>query len=121
MHHEILQPGHLLTKFMKERLEDVLGSAKEQMERDLRTTPEKVALGDQEYLNSLLSRMPDVGRKFEYLMNTGNLVSKSGLDLQQSNGFTVVAERLNFFRYISHFRSVHRGAYFAEVTTQRNR
>jgi hypothetical protein len=25
----------------------------------------------------------------------------------------VVAEKLNWFRYLSHFRSVHRGAYFA--------
>ena len=38
------------------------------------------------------------GQKFEYLLNTGNLVSRSGLDLSQSTGFTVVAEKLNFFR-----------------------
>jgi hypothetical protein len=50
--------------------------------------------------------MPDIGRKVEYLLNTGNLVSKSGLDLSQVSGFTVVAEKLNFFRYISHFRCV---------------
>lgn len=29
----------------------------------------------------------------------------------------MVAEKLNFFRYLSHFRSVHRGAYFAEMRT----
>jgi hypothetical protein len=28
-----------------------------------------------------------------------------------------VAERLNFLRYLSHFRSVHRGAFFAEIRT----
>lgn len=32
-------------------------------------------------------------------------------------GLQVVAERLNFFRYLSHFRSVHRGAYFATLRT----
>jgi DNA-directed RNA polymerase I subunit RPA2 len=32
-------------------------------------------------------------------------------------GYTVVAERLNFYRFISHFRSVHRGAFFAELKT----
>ncbi|KAK9786393.1 hypothetical protein WJX73_005626 [Symbiochloris irregularis] len=37
--------------------------------------------------------------------------------MSQSSGFTVVAERLNFFRYMSHFRSVHRGAYFAQLRT----
>jgi DNA-directed RNA polymerase I subunit RPA2 len=46
----------------------------------------------------LADRMPDVGRKVEYLLNTGNLVSRSGLDLSQAAGFTVVAEKLNFFR-----------------------
>lgn len=34
----------------------------------------------------------------EYLLNTGNLVSDSTLDLSQATGFTVVAEKLNFFR-----------------------
>lgn len=69
------------------------------------------------YVQTLIDRMPDIGKKFEYLLNTGNLLSRSGLDLQQASGFTVVAERLNFFRYLSHFRSVHRGAYFAEIRT----
>jgi hypothetical protein len=36
-------------------------------------------------------KLPDVGRKVEYLLNTGNLVSKSGLDLSQASGFTVGA------------------------------
>jgi hypothetical protein len=38
--------------------------------------------------------------------DVGNLVSRSGLDLSQVSGFTVVAEKLNFFRYLSHFRCV---------------
>lgn len=42
---------------------------------------------------------PPQGQKFEYLLNTGNLVSRSGLDLSQSTGFTVVAEKLNYFRW----------------------
>lgn len=45
--------------------------------------------------------MPDVGKKMEYMLNTGNLVSKSGLDMSQNTGFTVVAEKLNFFRCAS--------------------
>ena len=48
---------------------------------------------------------------------TGNLVSPTGLDLQQASGFTIVAEKLNWMRYISHFRSIHRGAFFAELKT----
>ena len=32
-------------------------------------------------------------------------------------GFTIVADKLNFFRYLSHFRAVHRGAFFAQMRT----
>jgi DNA-directed RNA polymerase I subunit RPA2 len=53
----------------------------------------------------------------EYFLATGNLISNTGLDLQQTSGYTIVAEKLNFYRYISHFRSVHRGSFFAELKT----
>ena len=43
----------------------------------------------------MLSR---VAVQIEYLLNTGNLVSNNTLDLSQNTGFTVVAEKLNFFR-----------------------
>lgn len=57
-------------------------------------------------------RQPDVGRKVYYFLATGNLVSSTGLDLMQVSGYTVVAEKLNFLRYLSHFRAVHRGQFF---------
>ena len=53
----------------------------------------------------------------EYFLSTGNLVSSTGLDLQQTSGFTVVAEKINFYRFISHFRMVHRGNFFAQLKT----
>ena len=59
----------------------------------------------------------DIGTKLCNFLATGNLVSTTGLDLQQVRGFTIVAEKLNWYRYISHFRSVHRGAFFAELKT----
>ena len=35
----------------------------------------------------------------------------------QATGLAVVADKLNFYRYTSHFRCVHRGAFFAEMRT----
>lgn len=35
----------------------------------------------------------------------------------QDKGFAVIADKLNNMRFLSHFRSVHRGAYFAEMKT----
>ena len=53
----------------------------------------------------------------EYFLATGNLKTTTGLDQMQSAGFVIVADKLNILRYISHFRCVHRGAYFAEMKT----
>jgi hypothetical protein len=55
-------------------------------------------------VNGLLIWLSSSSRSGVGLHSAGNLVSKSGLDLSQTSGFTVVAEKLNFFRYISHFR-----------------
>lgn len=59
----------------------------------------------------------DVGQKLAYFLATGNLVSPTGLDLQQTTGYTIVAEKLNYYRYLAHFRCIHRGAFFAELKT----
>ena len=35
----------------------------------------------------------------------------------QTSGFAVVADRLNFYRFLSHFRCVHRGSFFVQMRT----
>ncbi|KAL4859361.1 DNA-directed RNA polymerase I subunit 2 [Chlorella vulgaris] len=104
-HHEALLPGHLLLKFLREQLETALEVFKAMVKRDIESRPEVVNLQSEQYIRKVADRMQDVGAKFEYLLNTGNLVSRSGLDMSQSTG------------YLSHFRSIHRGAYFAELRT----
>jgi len=59
----------------------------------------------------------NLGQALDYFLATGNLVSPTGLDLQQVSGYTVVAEKINFYRFISHFRMVHRGSFFAQLKT----
>ena len=74
--------------------------------------------GAAKWLGRVLSKVSwDIGAKMAFFLATGTLRSRSGLDLQQAGGFTVVAEKLNWYRFISHFRSVHRGAFFAELKT----
>ncbi|CAN0450138.1 unnamed protein product, partial [Discosporangium mesarthrocarpum] len=58
-----------------------------------------------------------VGQGVSTFLATGNLVTQSGLDLMQVSGFTIVAERINFLRYLAHFRSVHRGQFFTTMKT----
>ncbi|CAK9217456.1 unnamed protein product [Sphagnum troendelagicum] len=118
-HQEVLLPGHLLTIVVKDRMQDWLTKVKGQLNNEMKEKPAQFDLQDFNQVQKMFERVPpsDISKKVEYLLNTGNLVSQSGLDLMQAGGFTLVAEKLNFLRYISHFRSVHRGAFFATLRT----
>ena len=132
--HEVLLPGMLMAKMMHERLGECLRSLVEGVKREASRSAAGGGLGggrssssasvslffdpsEPALIKKLSERMPDVGKKAEYMINTGNLTSDEGLDLPQATGFSVVAEKLNYSRFLSHFRSVHRGAYFAQLRT----
>ena len=72
-----------------------------QVQRDMQRAPDSVQLDEEGYVKGIADKtqsLADVGQKLEYLLVTGNLQSRGGLDLSQASGFTIVAERLNFFR-----------------------
>ncbi|CDW60202.1 DNA directed RNA polymerase I subunit RPA2 [Trichuris trichiura] len=54
-------------------------------------------------------------RSLEYFLSTGNLPNSTQLFLSQNTGYCIVAERLNYLRFVSHFRGIHRGAFFTEM------
>lgn len=117
MHQELLVPGHLYAVVVKEQLQEFLYSLTRIIEIDERTGKMDMSLADDTYIKKVMRRTSDIGRRLEYFMATGNLVSPTGLDLMQATGFTIVADKLNFFRYVSHFRCVHRGAFFTTMKT----
>jgi DNA-directed RNA polymerase beta subunit len=39
------------------------------------------------------------------------------LEFKQLSGYSIVAERLNYIRYLAHYRSVHRGTFFQDLQT----
>ena len=125
---EILLPGFLYGMILKEKLDEWLRSipaaiddwftktGKDKQEKQLAgfTHPQFM----KEFPTKILSRTNEnLGSLLVYFLSTGNLVSPTGLDLQQTSGFTVVAEKINFYRFISHFRMVHRGSFFAQLKT----
>eukprot|EP01134_Creolimax_fragrantissima_P002099 CFRG2099T1 len=114
---EVMLPGHLYNMFIKEKLNDWTVALKTVIEQHIRRGGD-YNFSDPSFLGKMISKNPiDVGRKVEYFMATGNLVSATGLDLQQASGFTIQADKLNFYRYLSHFRCIHRGAFFSEMKT----
>ncbi|PWN30971.1 putative RPA135-DNA-directed RNA polymerase I, 135 kd subunit [Jaminaea rosea] len=117
-HQEVLLPGFLYGMIIKERLDEYLSNLTLQITRDVRQGAKNLDFFDGHYMTKVFRRVtPNIGGRLSSFLATGNLLSPSGLDLQQVSGFTVVAEKLNFYRYVSHFRSVHRGAFFAELKT----
>ena len=133
MNQELLLPGHLYGMIVKERLEETLRGMAGAIGRDVRAldrgasangkvagksiTRGTILEADMTYMQKTLMRQQDIAQKMQYFMATGNLVSSSGLDLMQATGFTVVAEKLNWLRYMAHFRAVHRGAFFSTMKT----
>ena len=119
LHQEVLLPGLLMQQFLKERLQDVQTRLKEVLLKEI-SEKKSLTFDDPNFVERNITKAcatADIGKRAEYLLATGNLVSRTGMGLSQTNGFSIVAERLNYLRFISHFRSVHRGAYFQELRT----
>ncbi|KAJ7591468.1 hypothetical protein C8J56DRAFT_1014091 [Mycena floridula] len=117
-HQEVLLPGQLYGMIIKERLEEILNQIRAVMLMDVRNNTPGLDFTDKRYLTKVYNKVSwDIGAKLSNFLATGNLISPTGLDLQQASGFTIIAEKLNWLRYISHFRCIHRGAFFAELKT----
>jgi len=129
---EVLLPGHLWGMILKEKLAEWLESVRTLATRELRYGKQAQERNDaagvvvppdaEEALRVFRQSFDklkgvDVGKKLTYFLATGNLVSETGLDLQQTAGFVITGERLNYWRYISHYRSIHRGAFFMQLRT----
>ncbi|KAF7669894.1 hypothetical protein LDENG_00115350 [Lucifuga dentata] len=111
---EVLTAGQLYLMFLKERMAAWLVSVKLAFDKK----SSRLHGGwNAENMMKLFNMGSDVSKPFEYLLATGNLSSKTGLGMLQNTGLCVVADKLNFIRYLSHFRCVHRGAAFAKMRT----
>ncbi|XP_057453596.1 DNA-directed RNA polymerase I subunit 2 isoform X2 [Lotus japonicus] len=112
---EVLLPGHLITLYLKEKLEDWLQSGKDEMKRKSGTFDFSEIFVVKKCFDKTPARA--ISTSIENMLKTGRLVTNTGLDLQQRAGYTVQADRLNYLRFLSHFRAVHRGASFAGLRT----
>ncbi|KAM0681125.1 hypothetical protein GINT2_000910 [Glugoides intestinalis] len=63
----------------------------------------------------------DIGQKLKRLLSTGNITTVCCSDLLQTGSFSILGERINLWRFSTHFESVSRGAFFAtlKLTTVR--
>ena len=118
---EILLPGFLYGMIIKEKLDEWLTSIQAAVQ-EWTASDMSASFRDPDFIKEFSTKIlrkvnENVCGNVEYFLSTGNLGSPSGLDLQQASGFTVVVEKINFYRFISHFRMVHRGSFFAQLKT----
>ncbi|CAG2114981.1 unnamed protein product, partial [Medioppia subpectinata] len=120
MFHEIFLSGHVYFTLLLERMSIFLASVKQVIDKLLLTAEKsgnRCALNSTILKKALNAKYSEITRPLEYLLTTGNLRSRSGLGLQQTAGITVMADKINWQRFVSHFRAVHRGQFFAEMKT----
>ena len=118
MNHEVLLSGHLYLMVLKEKIEDMLRNLEQKITQFFKTKrKDKIKAKDINWIKKVIDGLIPISKRMEYFLSTGNLLSRSGLDLKQQVGYTIAAERLNIMRYISHFQSVHRGQFFQTMKT----
>ncbi|XP_055386026.1 DNA-directed RNA polymerase I subunit RPA2 [Condylostylus longicornis] len=113
MMQEVLTSGTLYQKFLRERLEIWLSYVKRYMLKKC----ENHVLVTQTIFESSGRSAGGIGRAMETFLATGNAPSRSGMGLMQQTGLSIMAENINRMRYMSHFRSIHRGSYFTTMRT----
>ncbi|XP_068648469.1 DNA-directed RNA polymerase I subunit 2 [Aristolochia californica] len=116
---EVLLPGHLVTLYLKEKLQEWLFKCRQLLTEEIQKANHNFDFYSLSEVKKVMhkSNHRNIGKSIESMLKTGKLVTATGLDLQQRDGMTIQAERLNFLRFISHFQSVHRGAYFTTMRT----
>ena len=116
MMHEIVLGGHIYLQLLKEKLSDYMTILKMVI---LRMAKMKGSAFDltPTVMNNCATKTGSLEKPFENFLGTGNLPSKTGLGLMQDKGLTIMAENINRTRYMSHFRAIHRGAFFTEMRT----
>merc|ERR1719167_1753730 len=116
MMHEIIVGGHLYLQLMKEKLHDFMTILKTVILKKAQTVGSTFDLTPT-MMNACATKTGTLERPFENFISTGNLPSRTGLGLMQDKGLTIMAENINRMRYMSHFRAIHRGSFFAEMRT----
>nr|CAD7405467.1 unnamed protein product [Timema poppensis] len=112
---EILLGGHLYLQAVKEKLHTWLTILRALILKKANNNPEyKLTVAE---LELMTKRSGSIENSMENFLATGNIYSQSGLGLMQDKGLTIVVENINRMRYMSHFRAVHRGAFFQEMRT----
>ena len=108
---EFLLPGHLYLIYLKERLDSCFFNDSKYFTKKKYYNPKTEEFS----LKNLEINFNSVTLGIENLISSGNIYSDFKGELSQLTGLSISIERLNFGRFISYFRSVHRGKFLSEI------
>lgn len=114
MMHELHLGGHIYQQLLKERIQVWLEYLKVGIVKRIEDETTELTSS---LMMQALKQSGNVNRVIENFLATGNINSRSGLGLMQNSGLVILAENINRMRYMSHFKSVHRGSFFVEMRT----
>mmetsp|Transcript_27888 Transcript_27888/g.68041 ORF Transcript_27888/g.68041 Transcript_27888/m.68041 type:complete len:749 (-) Transcript_27888:3189-5435(-) len=116
---EFLLPGHLIMVYFKEKFESSLNFifSQKEFEQNISNNFNKEGKSFQkQFCTDFLSKaFMTTGKGLAQIISTGSYVSKFNHELSQTSGLSVSIERINFGRFLSYFRSIHRGKFFFEL------
>ena len=121
--HEVITSGAVLGGVIRLGLLQYLQSIKENCGRFFRKyakDPDGIQYDSSNLIEPLINPQKIIGGQIAerlcYFINTGNL-PYSDRSWKQKAGWVITADRINYFRFLSHFRAVHRGSFWTEMRT----
>lgn len=127
-HHSVMTSGHLFLNLLRDRIEKSYDIIAGTIRRDFEKQDNGNRLKGKGHMNVIKNainhvyiRSDFISRSMRYLLSTGNIGGNASLDLPQLTGYTIMAERINILRYLSHFRAVHRGVFYSNLRSTKVR
>ena len=114
---EIYTSGQIYSNYLLERLSMFLQNMKIYFNKLSSSTPSSEELTADKIRKSISSQCNEISKEMIRFLSVGNIRAKSTAGLRQDTSLSVIAEKINYYRFISHFRAVHRGSFFMEMRT----
>eukprot|EP01083_Nonionella_stella_P077642 212124_1 len=112
--HEVVTTGHVIAGVIRMGLVEYLRAIKENCTRYFKKKSDVVVI--ESLMNPQKIGGGQIADRLCYFLNTGNL-PYADRNWKQKAGWAITADRINYFRFLSHFRAVHRGSFWAEMRT----
>lgn len=112
---EIYTSGQIYTNYLLERLSMFMHNLKLYFLKLSSNTSDE--LSQDKIRRSIQVLCPEISKEMIRFLSVGSIKAISTAGLRQDTSFSVIAEKINFYRFISHFRAVHRGSFFMEMRT----